>query len=328
MTGLYPTFEVHVGSKSFKSGSLHAPISIFITWNTLPAVDALRLEFSSEIDESFETGEPVSVDLGYENNNITIIKAKVAEIHRTLSKIELVGFNRIEKLTNLRITQSYEGQKAGEIISDICNIAGVETGKVSEGTKFFSCYLDRDKNCFEHLHELAKKCGFIVYMDWEGKLNVREASSSGANHTLTYGENLLECLNIEMKKKYTGVRVIGESPASSEGDDTASWLTKNEDIAKGEAGDTAGEILYLSDSSLRTQEAATSRAEAENLRMEKDALYGRLKILGNPELSPGDTFNIEGFPRIEENRIMFITGLTHRLSKTEGFLTAIDFREA
>lgn len=328
MTGLYPTFEVHVGSKSFKSGSFHAPTSIFITWNTLPAVDTLRLEFSSEIDESFETGEPVSVDLGYENNNITIIKAKVAEIHHTFSKIELVGFNQIEKLTNLRITQSYEGQKAGEIISDICNIAGVETGKVSEGTKFFSCYLDRDKNCFEHLHELAKKCGFVVYMNGEGKLNVREASSSGANHTLTYGENLLECLNIEMKKKYTGVRVYGESPASSEGDDTASWLTKNEDIAKGEAGDTAGEILYLSDSGLRTQEAATSRAEAENLRIEKDALYGRLKILGNPELSPGDTFNIEGFPKIEENTIMFINGLTHRLSKTEGFLTTIDFREA
>ncbi|GBC61353.1 hypothetical protein DENIS_2313 [Desulfonema ishimotonii] len=322
----YPTFRVATGGQTFESGLSQGPVKILVERDLAPGADRFRLEFPGGTDLSFEMDEPVTIGLGYAGQDSDVITGHVSGNAVTLSRLMVTGFTPLAKLAALRVAQVYEGQKAGDIVSDLCGTAGVDTGTVGQGTAFPAYYLDRDKNGLEHIHELARKSGFIVFTDPEGKLHFGEPA--GTEHVLTYGENLIGCVQVNTQKLYSGVRVFGESPASTEGDQAASWLTRDENVVKGEAGEMSGNLLWITDESLRTQEAAAKRAEAEYARIEKGILHGRLTLLGNPELSPGDTVRIEGISKIEPAKSLMITGLVHRLSPSDGFVTTADFREA
>lgn len=322
----YPTFRAAAGGQTFESGLSQELVSIVAERDLTPGADRFQLEFAGAANLSFEMEAPVTVGLGYAGDNPDVITGHIAGNLVRLSRLIVTGFSPQAKLAALRIAQVYEGQKAGDIVSDLCAAAGVETGTVGQGIAFSAYYVDRDKNGLEHIHELARKSGFIVFADPEGKLHFGEPA--GQDHTLVYGENLIECVQMSVRQVYSGVRVFGESPAGTEGDQSASWLTRDENVVKGEAGDTSGNLLWITDESLRTQEAAAKRAEAEFARIKKGLLHGRLKLLGNPDVSPGDTVRIEGVSWIEEGKALMVTGLVHLFSSLDGFVTFLDYREA
>lgn len=322
----YPTFEIVTAAQTIGSQMSWAPVTLLVETDLLPGTDRFRLEFSGVPELSFEMEETLSLSLGYGEENLQIIKGPVSRISKTLTTVTVEGMSPLTKLTDFRLAQAYEGQKAGEIVSDLCSAAGVETGTVEPGVAFPHYYLDRDKNALEQIHDLARKNGFVCFMNPEGKLHFGKAA--GTQHQLTYGENLLSFVQISVQKPYSGVRVFGESPAGTEGDEAASWLTRNEDVVKGEAGDMSGPVLYITDESLRTQEASSIRAEAEFARLEKGTLTGRLTMLGNPALIPGDTLKITGAPGISPDRGLMITRVSHALSPAGGFVTTADFNEA
>jgi phage protein D len=116
--------------------------------------------------------------------------------------------------------------------------------------------------------------------------------------------------------------MVPESPASTLGDDTASWLIKDPSPHQGAAG--SGPIaLPLNDPLLRTKDAADTAAGARLYFSQRDAVTGRVELMGNPKVKLGDAVALEGVPKAGVDGTYQVMAVRHCLEKKRGFRTLV-----
>ena len=121
------------------------------------------------------------------------------------------------------------------------------------------------------------------------------------------------------------VEAWGESPASSQGEESWAWLVKDFGGLKGSAG--SGEpLLPLERLALRTAAAAKTAADAALTAIQRQALRGRLVTIGLPEVKLGEAIRLVGLPDESLNTSFQVRSVTHRITKRSGFTTTIGFR--
>ena len=269
-------------------------------------------------------GDPVSVELGYADNGLSkVIEGTVVALEPTISTYRIEGLSAMIRLLDLRLHQTYEKQTAGAIIADLAGQAGLATGEVQDGIEFPFYVVDDSKSAYEHARALAQKCGFDLYLDVDNNLIFKKYEQAGADHTFEYGVNVISWEVRRQEPAYGRVEVWGESPASSQGEDTVSWLTKSPQDFAGRAG--SGEpLLLIRDRSIRTKAAADTYAQAALRQIERQALTGTLTVLGAPQVKLGDAVEVTGMPQADVNGTYQVRGIRHRLSKTTGFVTTVD----
>jgi hypothetical protein len=224
----------------------------------------------------------------------------------------------------LRVDQTYENRSTGDIVRDLASQAGVDTGTVEDGIRFPVYVIDSRMNAARHIHRLAERCGFDAYVTPGGELEFRQFTRSSADHVFTYGRDILDYSLTVRPERAAQVVVEGESPASAEGDDAASWLTKT--FQQGQAtGGTGSETVLVEDPAIRTTEAANLRAEGVLRRLRQRATAGTLRVLGRPEVKLGDAIRIEEAPDDRLNNVFQVRAIRHRLSKRTGLVTHVAF---
>jgi phage protein D len=233
----------------------------------------------------------------------------------------VTGLSFALRLLDLRVNQVYENQSAGNIVSDLAGRANVMTGEVSDGLRFPMYAIDDTKNAYEHIRDLAEKCGFDVYIDSENELVFKKYERKSPQ-TFEYGKDIIQAEVNDQKPMAVSVLVCGESPSSFKGADTSHWLTKRE--VEGVAGSGAG--LSIQDPTVKDKDTAEKVAEAKLEALER-SLSGAVKTIGKAEVKLGETIEVKGMPNAKMNGEFQIRSVEHFLSKTEGFTTIIGWRK-
>lgn len=266
-------------------------------------------------------GDSVVIELGDNDTLIKVIEGTVAGVESTITQTKITGLNAISKLLDLRINQVYEKQTAGAIAADLVSQAGLTMGEKEDGIKFPFYTIDSMRNGYEHIRDLARRCGFDVYLTAESKLVFKEFTKTSADYTFEYGKHILGFEKYAQEEAVEQVTVFGESPASGQGDETAHWLTKGFEDYKGTAG--VGLEQRIEDTTIKTKDAADTFAQAELNAIKKNTVKGMLKILGNANIKLGDAIEIKGMSDEEMNGIFQVRGVGHYLNKDTGFITRI-----
>jgi phage protein D len=268
-------------------------------------------------------GDPIALDLGYAGNGLSpVLKGAVRAVESGIATCRIEGLSPMTALLDLRLHQTYEKQTVGGIVSDLAGQAGLDVGQVEDGIDLPVYVVDDSKNAYEHARILAAKCGFDLYLDVDNKLVFKPFEKTRADHTFEYGLHVLAVDVQRQEPAYRRVEVWGESPASSQGEDAASWLTKKPQDFVGRAG--SGEpLLRVQDRSIRTKAAAEASAQARLRQIEREALTGSLTVLGAPQVKLGDAVEVKGMPDAGANGIYQVRRIQHHLSKTGGFVTTI-----
>jgi len=76
---------------------------------------------------------------------------------------------------------------------------------------------------------------------------------------------------------------------------------------------------------VRTKDAAKLLATSSLGAIKDQATRGRLKLLGAPQVTPGDAIEIKNAPKPELNGLFKVTSIRHVLNKRDGYLTFIGF---
>lgn len=268
-------------------------------------------------------GDSCKVELGYKDSLTKVIEGTIEVIESNISCIDIKGFNAISKLVNLRINQIYESQTAGAIVADLANQAGVTIGEKEDGIALPFYVVDSARNGYEHIQNLAAKCGFDVYLTSDSKLTFKGFQKTAGDHMIEYAKDII---NLEMTNHAEERQVIvyGESPASSQGDETSHWLVKSFEDYKGSAG---AETKYeIQDSTIKTKNAAAIYASAVLEEMKKNTINGTLTILGNGEITIGDAVEIKGMLDTNMNGIFQVRKIQHLMNKEMGFISKIRYR--
>jgi len=319
---LKPAYRIQIGSEAFEPGQRTPVISIKVNLDMDVPADSFEIRFvegpnSTKIAE----GDEVSIQLGYEGSLQAVISGTVDHVEPGLAEIRVTGLDSIAALLGFRTDQLYESQSAGEIISDLANKAGVSTGEIADGLNFAMYVVDQRKNAYEHMSELAEKCGFDVYMTPASKLAFK-AYERAEPHVLEYGTEVIHAELEAETPRVAGVVVQGESPSSFKGADTAHWLTKR--AIEGVAG--SGARLMIQEPTVRDKDTAEKVAKA---RMDALArmVSGVVTIVGKAEIKLGDTIEIRGMKNSKMNGVFQVRSVEHYLSKTAGFTTVIGWRQ-
>jgi len=322
-----PGYKVQIGRTIIDSSNypVSSPVvSIKVEVGISSGADSFEIILNKTNAPKVTRGDKVNIELGYNGKFSKVIEGTVDRIKPDISLLSITGFNNIFKLLTLRLNQTYEQQSAGGIVSDLAKQAGVSLGRVEDGIVFPIYVIDSNRNAYEHIKNLAEKCGFDIYLDAKNRLFFQEFIKTSVDHTFSYGRDILELEVSQEEAFYDQVEVWGESPVSKEGKESYAWLIKDFADLKGKAGSGA-RVLTIQDASLKT--SATTAAVANNIlkSIKKRCISGVIKIPGRVDVSLGNTLEIRGVPDDNLNGIFQIRHITHFLDKQSGFLTTICF---
>jgi phage protein D len=169
---------------------------------------------------------------------------------------------------------------------------------------------------------LAELTGFNLYCDTENGLIFESFGNGQEVYPLDYAEDVLDYRFERSTAHAERVEAWGESPGSSAGAESWSWLTKDFEPRRGSAG-TGTPLRLLEHAALRTKETAQRAADALLKRVQDATLRGEVTILGNPGVNLGDSIRLQGMPDDDLNATWQVRGVRHRLTKSLGFLTTM-----
>lgn len=318
---LKPAYRIQIGSDVYEPGPQTPIISVKVNLDMdVPANGFEILLGAGSASAQIEEGDAASIQLGYEDSLDDVLAGTVDQVEPGLTEVRVTGLDVAMKLLDFRTDQLYERQNAGGIVSDLAQKAGVRAGDVADGLRFAMYAVDHQKNAYEHMAELAEKCGFDLYLTPASQL-VFKAYTRAEPHVLAYGREILHAELQAETPRVEGVVVHGESPASFKGADTSHWLTKR--AVEGVAG--RGARLVVQEPTVRDTDAAEQVARA---RMDALArrVSGTVTIVGRADIRLGDTIEVQGMTHSKLNGVFQVRSVEHYLSKAAGFTTVIGWR--
>jgi hypothetical protein len=306
-----------------------------------------------------ERDDEVKISLGYEDNDglTQVMVSSVVTVEPNITTKRVIAYSGAELLLRTFVDQTYENKNAGQIVRDLVDkakagsssssnplpvggavgsavggaIAGLtgktplEVEKTDDGILFPAYVIDSQRSVYHHIHDLAKLCGFDVYVNADGKLVFEEFTGGKIVHVFEYAKHIIE-LDIQRSPPCADqVEAWGESPAGQGGAESWAWLTNDFTNARGSAG--SGNLkLLLERPALRTRAAAHTAAEAALTDIQRRTLQGQLLILGDPTVKLGDAIRLANLPDNSLNQTYQVRAITHRITKLGGFTTMIQFR--
>lgn len=269
-------------------------------------------------------GDPIIIRLTSGEVSGKVMTAEVQSVDSSFGQTRITGRTAVQKMANTRLNQVYENQSFKQIVNDLAGQAGVTSGNVETGSRYPYLVVHESKNLYQILQELAMGEGMDVYFDTDNRLNINQFSKTGADHTFNYGTDIfdLRVFNYQMNNQH--ILVYGESPASNQGTDTWHWIARDLSPVQSEVG-SGGQTLSFHSGVIRTKDAADMLAASKYGAIKDNSTWGRLKILGNPAVKPGDAIEIKNAQKPELNGLFKVTAVRHILNKEEGYVTRLGF---
>jgi phage protein D len=271
--------------------------------------------------------DEAAIELGYaDNGGLTqVIAGKVISVEPNLNTLTVVGYTAAETLLRSYSDETYESRTAGAIVQDLAGKAKVPVANAEDGVSFPAYVIDGRRSFGRHLGDLADLCGFDLYFTNDDKLVFEKFSTGKTVHVFEHAKDILALHATRAPPLAGAVQAWGESPTDTKGAGASAWLTKNFSRSKGAAG-SGKPVLLLERPALRTSDAAKAAALADETRIRRDTLKGRLLSVGRPEVKLGDAIRLSAVPDASLNKSFQVRAITHRITKLGGFTTEVGFR--
>jgi phage protein D len=321
-----PVLELSFGSGSADDWG-RSVVSVAVQAGLAPSADTVEVYLDgSDQAPAVAVGDTGSVSLGYEDGSTELtFSGQVEGVRYSVDGATFVtAVDGGAALSALRINQSYEQQKAGDIVRDLAGRAGVATDTVEDGVEFPFYVVDDRRSAYLHIAALARKSGYLAWFTPEGKLSFAPFVAGQPVQTFTYGVDIISLEVTDAAPVVGAVTTVGEGAAGSQGQEAWSWLVKDPSSVKGSAGEGAPE-REVQDSSLRSSDAAQSAADGVASAAGRTGLTGKLLVPGSPAAVVGSAIEIVDSPQEALNGLFLMRRVRHRFSKAEGFTTLICF---
>lgn len=332
---LRPTFSLNIGALSSDStNALGGIYDISVERDIDIPIDLAIVTLADRSGISPE--DSVGIELGFDGSEEKVFTGKVVSISQSLSRCRVQALGTMSGLADLRISNLYKEQNAGDIIDDLISRAGLTSGTIDNGVFLPIFAIDRCISAYAHAKGLADRLGFSLYSNRDGEINFRGLGSVasldlpfglgelpffGNSLTYNYAQNIIEGVAKKKTPPWGSILVGGESPMSGRGDDKGHWLTlEDSSFQGGPSGNGSPEILVL-DPCARTKDLADRFAEGHYAGASRNTHVINITVFGRSDLDLGDSITVEDCPDQLLNGNGFIRSITHNFSAQTGYVT-------
>jgi phage protein D len=310
---LRPAYEISLGSVTLSSEQLEPLASVVVERAQNAGADRALLMLGERPDLAVQEGDAATVKLGWEGDSTLVFTGTVDAVDRGLHGIEVTCAGSAVLLARARATTTYVVQTAGQVVTALAGDAGVDVGAVQDGVQLPVYVADSARSHHAHCLRLARWCGFGLYCEETGALVFGPFSAGAPARTFRYGADLLSAC-VQRAMAAGDATVIPESPASSQGDETASWLVKDPSPNAGGSGAT-----ILCEPAMRTKEAAATVAQAWADRVARASVSGRIEVAGAADVGLGASVALKDMPDAQLDDTYEVRALRHVLDRRRGF---------
>ncbi len=317
---LAPKYSVNIGSESFDSATADNVESIRVNLSLdVPTDCASVLLRADDQGYNFNVGDDVDISIGYDDDDpVKVFTGTVDSIKSSSSQVKVSCLGPMWSLVTFFSDKIYDSQNCGQIVSDLLSSANVNSGNVSSGIDLPTYVVDDNNSAYDHIRALADRSGFDVYVDSDGNLVFDKFTKGSAAVTAEYGVNVIGIEATDGQNTVQSVTILGESPSSTKGSNSVSWLTK--DQVDGTAG--SGQALLIADPVVRDKSTASNVATAKLAILQRGPIVS-VEIVGDPNAALASTITLKSFPDSTLNADYEVRSVEHVFSKLEGFKSIV-----
>lgn len=255
-----------------------------------------------------------------------VMKGTIVDLTQGIRSWRVIGHSMAWSLLRTYADETFESKSAGDIVKDLAGRANVTVAKADSGITFPAYVIDGRRSVYHHMYDIAELCGFDLYVNSSGELVFAEFKRGNTEHTLHYGENVLDIQVESIAPPFAEIEVWGESPGGSKSREDWSWLTKDFTARRSSSGSGTPKLLF-EDSALRDRASTMTTAKAIERQYQRRGIRGKVLIAGYPQAKLGDTIKLQDFADSALNTNFQIRAVKHMISKQVGFVTEITFHK-
>lgn len=298
-----------------------------------------RVELSPSVGSIPKVGDAVTIQLDG-GDGLKAVFTGVVEATRASPTAWVVrGEDGLSKLSKLDPEGAWEDAKADAVLKDLVGQAGLSVGAVCAGPKLRVFYAHRGVRGLRHVRGLLDRMGAELWIDPDGKVQVAAPSTDSAEHTFTWGEDIVDLAVEAFAPVVQGLEVFGEGAAEAKGSAKGHWLpadntsivgrSKLDQSGKATSGSKGQPGLRAVDGALASASGCGEVATAWMSRVAARPVAGELTVTGRSSVRPGQTVKVASLPddhptaSVLGGKVMWVREVRHTFSGEAGFITRV-----
>ena len=309
-----PNANITIDGRKFNAAEA-ALVSLKIDLCVTGAHDAAQLCVWPE--SKFAAASPgagLSVALGDQDREEDVLGGEIVAVRPTSRGVLLDGLSATVALSRTFMSQTYVSQSVADIVNDLASAVSID--QVDADIQVSAYHVDNRRPVWMHLRMLAQLAGADLGSTADGSLRFVPAAGASQPTKLRYGANLLDW-DFATFLAQTAPTVVAHGAGSEAG--SAKWHWLRHSPAGGDPTRVVGSIA--------TKEAAELASKVLEERASRAAVRGRLLIVGDATIRPGDSVEISDLPGAD-SRTLRVLAVHHNLDSVSGFLTRLTVEAA
>ncbi len=288
-----------------------------------PAVSHARLTLTDrEGAPVVAIGDELRVELGEEGALAAVLSGEVLAVEsRPGAQRMVVLASAAVRLARRRENASHRARSLADLLRTFAGAAGLAAGAIETGASYEFLAVDDRRSLWEWAALLAAHAGLGVWVDGDAALRCAKPGGP-AVRTFHYGQDVLALEHRSGASPLGMLTLVGEGAAGSQGSTAWSWLAKDPQGIRTQAGSGDPARLY-GDAALRSTAAVQDAANAASRQAMTRSTRVRLHVPGSPELIPGATVTVKGSPGGAGDGDWVIESARHRYSRG-GYVAQLD----
>lgn len=259
-------------------------------------------------------GAEASVALGYGDDRSDVLAGTVEAIDATAAGLVVEILSRTAALSRAVAAQAYVQQSVADIVQDLVQNAGGQTGEVDADAQLSIYHVDERRPVWAHLLELARLASCDLCGDAEGKVCVRPPRTGNADKQLRRGAELVAWQVGRRAAPPDPAPVVPYGAASENG--SAAWhLVLRQPDGEQPAGPS------LVHPAVRDRDLARALDRGRSATRDRRAVGGTVHIVGDAGLRPGALVELVDVPG--GLGTLRTTAVRHLITAHAGFTTQL-----
>jgi len=254
-------------------------------------------------------GATLAIALGDKDAEIDVLAGEVGAVRSTPRGVKVEGVSATIGLSRTFTSQTYLDQSVSDIVNDLASAVSID--QVDASMKLAAYHADGGRSVWTHLQMLARLTGSRLGSAADGSLRFVPADGAASPVTLRYGADLLDW-------DFAQVSAASPPAATAHGAGSEAGAAKWHWLRHNPGGGSPVRVV----GAIATKDAADLASKAIEGRAARAAVRGRLAIVGNASIRPGDAVQLEDLPGTDPGALL-VVGCRHTLDSIGGFVTSL-----
>jgi hypothetical protein len=292
VTGLFaPTCSLTTGGQQWTTQALRIDVAL----ESAPGVNVLRAVLPAAAPFDAAAGDPAELSLNDGQADTPVFSGTIDAISHSDLEIRITALDAGGALARMRPATTYEHVTPGTLIKSLAADAGVDVGRLENGSELSFYVAHPGLTAWDHIHRVSAWLGALVTVSAANEVESAVVEPTHAEIAFRYGREILGLERTGRAAPIQSFTVAGESGAgSTAGPDARRPSTDfyNGNRPQGPSGAERWEWQPA----LRTVPAAAAAGAARARAYAAFRETGRMTAILQPALRPGLVIEIQDAP--------------------------------